>query len=113
VNIALVQAPTDVAALFVTLDADEIALLGRAGVRRPGDHAVALARAAALPTSIVGANSAVADAAAPALVAYRRASLVSAWEVALRGAASSDAGRERDAAAIELLSTLRAVLGEI
>ena len=113
VNLALAGVSPDVPALFVLIGSDEIALLDRVGLRHARESALALARAAALPSSIVGTDAATADAAAPALHAYRRAALVYAWQETLRGNASTDAGRDRDAAAIELLSTLRAVLGEV
>jgi hypothetical protein len=100
-------------ALFTLLSADDIALLDGIGPRLARDVALGLARAAAMPSSIVGSDAATAEAAGPALVAYRRTALVFAWQTALDGVPSADVVRDRDAAAIELISTLRAVLGEV
>ena len=74
---------------------------------------VALVRAAALPDSIVGADAATVSGASTVLSAYRRATLVHAWEIALCGSAAPDSARERDASAVQLLSMLRALVGEI
>jgi hypothetical protein len=113
VNFTLAEMPGETPALHALLSVDDLALLGRIGMRHSRESALALARAAALPSSIVGTDAATAHAAAGALSGYRRAALVYSWQGALHGVASSDAARDRDASAIELLSTLRAVLGEI
>jgi hypothetical protein len=113
VNFTIGEMPPDTPALYAALTVDDVALLGRTGLRHSRESALGLARASVLPSSIVGTDAATADAAASALGAYRRSALVYGWQVALHGDASVDATRDRDAAAIELISTLRAVLGEV
>jgi hypothetical protein len=99
-------------ALSVSVGADEVAALELASHRASRQAGLRLVRAAALPNSIVGAERAAAGAAAPALAAYRAAALVQAWHAALSASPSPELDRERDAAAVRLLSTLRALLGE-
>lgn len=111
-DVALGDAPPDEPSLHVSLGSDEIALVSRLAMRVDGSITLGVARAAALPDSIAGTDSITGDAAKGAFVAYRRAALVHAWQGALLGASSNEVARERDAAAIELISTLRAVLGE-
>ncbi|MBV8222768.1 MAG: hypothetical protein JO293_05365 [Candidatus Eremiobacteraeota bacterium] len=69
-------------------------------------------RAAALPISIAGAEPASAGLAAAALSAYRTAALIHAWNAVFGAPAAGDLERDRDAAAVNLLSTLRGLLGE-
>ena len=109
---ALPEEPLDEPALTVSLGIDDAAALEHLGMRHPQGAALDIARAAALPVTIVGAGSATTDVAAPVLAAYRRASLVFAWQQALDGSASADATQERDACAVQVVSTLRALLGE-
>ena len=99
-------------ALYVLLDAGEKALLESAGARYDADVAGALERAASLPATIVGADASTVDAAEPVLAAYRRASLVYAWRSAIGGDAGPDETSRRDEAAAQLMSLLRALLGE-
>lgn len=102
----------DEPALHVGLGQDDLAVLARLGVRFSSDTALGLIRAAALPSGIVGADSATAAAAGGILAAYRHAALVSAWQSALGRIASPDVLRERDATAVQVISMLRALLGE-
>jgi len=113
----MVIAPPDAsggeAALHVSLGDDETAALSRIGSRLPRAEALALIRAAALPSTIVRADAATVNAAAGVVSAYRHAALVHAWQAALCGSAPADTARERDAAAVRLISMLRALLGEV
>ena len=109
---ALERAPRDEPSLHVTLGADDAAVLARVGMRVAQADAMSLVRAAALPASIVGTDAVTVSAATGLLAGYRHASLVHAWQAALSGSASPDAARERDAAAVQLISVLRALLGE-
>jgi hypothetical protein len=112
-TIPLADAPHGEPALFSLLGIDDIALLERVAVRFTRDAAMNLTRAAALPSTIVGADPSTAAAAASPLAAYRHAALVCAWQEAISGQAGTDAARERDAIAVQLISILRALLGEI
>lgn len=99
-------------ALHVVLDDAEIAVIESA--RRhcdapPGD---ALWRAAVLPSTIVGTDASTVGAAGAVLTAYRRASLVYAWRCAIGGDQGADETSRRDEAAAQLMSLLRALLGE-
>lgn len=99
-------------ALRVTLTSDETTAIERTGTRFSAPVAIALARAAVLPATIVGADAAAAEPAKAMLAAYRRAALLVAWQDALGLAIAEDAARQRDAAAAQLMSMLRALLGE-
>jgi hypothetical protein len=110
---ALGAAPRGEAALHVALGADDISVLDRVGTRLARGDAIGIVLAAALPTTIVEADVETVSAASPIFVAYRHAALVYAWQVALSGRAAADAAQERDAAAVQLLSALRALLGEV
>lgn len=112
-TIALADAPSGEPALFSLLGVDDVALLERAERRFARDRAMNLTRAAALPSTIINADPSTAAAAASSLAAYRHTSLVCAWQEALWGRASTDAARERDSIAVQLISILRALLGEI
>jgi hypothetical protein len=68
-------------------------------------------RALRLPDRIVGASASTKYALDAVLSAYRRAALAYAWQLYL-GEPLEYFARERDEAAVALLSTLRAVLGE-
>lgn len=103
---------TGVPALFVALDPGELALLESARTRYADDVAAALARAASLPSTMVGADASTVDAAESVLAAYRRAALVFAWRSAIGGEAGADETGRRDEAAAQLMSLLRALLGE-
>jgi len=112
VPLALSAPPEGVPTLHVTLSADDVAAVEQ-GVRRTSRAAgLRLVRAAALPTGIAGAEPASTGLAAAALSAYRTAALIHAWNAALGAPAAADLERERDAAAVNLLSTLRGLLGE-
>jgi hypothetical protein len=102
----------DGAALEVTLRPSDFALLRSlkaADARRAVAHIV---RAARLPDRLTGAEQAARHAAAAVLAAYRHASLAYAWHRHLSRLESAQLHRERDEAAVAVLSTLRALLGE-
>lgn len=99
-------------ALHVVLDAGDTALLQSARARYDADLASALVRAASLPTTIVGADASTVDAADPILASYRQAALVFAWRNAIGPDAGKDETSRRDEAAAQLMSLLRALLGE-
>lgn len=111
-TLALRDIPAAEPALYASLGVDDLEALDRLGTRHARTHALALARAAALPETIVGADAATISAAAPSLEAYRRTSLVYAWQAALWGTAPADTSQERDASAVQVVSMLRALLGE-
>jgi hypothetical protein len=111
-TLALLEEPRGDACLFVSLAPDDVAMLSRIGTRLTRPDAMGLVLAAALPVTIVGADTETVSGAATVFAAYRHAALVYAWQVALIGQSAPDTGRDRDAAAVQLLSTLRALLGE-
>ena len=104
--------PEGVPTLHVMLAADDIAAVEHAVRRSPRPAGLRLVRAAALPTGIAGAELASAGVASAALTAYRTASLLHAWNAVLGAPPAPDIERDRDAAAVNLLSTLRGLLGE-
>ena len=104
--------PEGVPTLYVTLAADDIAAVEHALRRSPRSAGLRLIRAAALPTGIAGAELASAGLASTALYAYRTASLLHAWNAVLGAPPAGDIERDRDAAAVNLLSILRGLLGE-
>jgi hypothetical protein len=104
--------PEGVPTLHVTLSADDIAAVELAVRRTPRPTGLRLVRAAALPTGIAGAEPVSAGLAATALLAYRTAALIHAWNAVFGAAPAPDLERDRDAAAVNLLSTLRGLLGE-
>jgi hypothetical protein len=110
---AMPFAPADGgAALEVTLGPGDIALLRSlcaSGTRGRGEQ---ILRAARLPDRLSGAEPATAHAASAVLAAYRHASLEHSWHRHLHRAESAQVHRERDEAAVAVLSTLRALLGE-
>ncbi len=99
-------------ALEVTLrasDLDVLRSLASAGARL---QTAPIIRAARLPERITGAESATRQAVSAVLSAYRRSSLAHAWHGHLSRADNIQLHRERDEAAVAVLSTLRALLGE-
>lgn len=112
VPITLPSRPEGVPTLHVTLSADDIAAVEHGARRTSRAAGLRLVRAAALPTGIASAEPASAGLAAPALSAYRTAALIHAWNAAFGAQAAADLERDRDAAAVNLLSTLRGLLGE-
>jgi len=96
------------AALEVTLDEGEIAVLTSSGHAQPD----ALVRAAQLADRLTGAGVSASDIVSSVLAAYRRAALSCAWYERLELKPSAQAHRERDETAVTMLSTLRALLGE-
>jgi hypothetical protein len=65
-----------------------------------------------LPDRIAGALDDAVAAVSPLLAVYRRAALEHAWHEYLGQSSNAQLQRERDEAAVALLSTLRALLGE-
>lgn len=112
VPMTLPAVPEGVPALHVTLSADDVAAVEHGMQRTSRSSALRLVRAAALPTSIAGAEPASAGVAAAAFSAYRTACLIHAWNAAFGAPAAIDLDRDRDAAAVNLLSALRGLLGE-
>jgi hypothetical protein len=110
--LTLPATPEGVPTLRVTLSADDIAAVEHAVRRAPRPVGLRLVRAAALPTGIEGAEPVSAGLAATALSAYRTAALIHAWNAAFGAPPAPDLERDRDAAAVNLLSTLRGLLGE-
>jgi len=104
--------PEGVPTLHVTLSADDIAAVEHGIRRTTRPTSLRLVRAAALPTGIEGAEPVSAVLAATALSAYRTAALIHAWNAAFGAPPAPDLERDRDAAAVNLLSTLRGLLGE-
>jgi hypothetical protein len=104
--------PEGVPTLHVTLSADDIAAVEHALRRTARPAGLRLVRAAALPTGIGGAEPLSAGLAGTALTAYRTAALIHAWNAVFGAQPAQDLERDRDAAAVNLLSTLRGLLGE-
>ncbi len=100
------------AALEVTLrrtDLDIVCALAALDVRT---GVAPLISAACLPERLTGAQASTQAVVCAVLTAYRRASLSLAWHLHLHGADGAQSLRERDEAAVAVLSTLRALLGE-
>ena len=100
------------AALETTIQRADLAVLAQlapAGVRASG---AGVLLAAQLPDRLTGLEPATRAAVSAVLAAYRHASLSCAWCERLGQHASVQAHRERDEAAVAVLSTLRALLGE-
>lgn len=94
-----------------TLEPDDAAIIERSAIRLAPASAGAVAAAAALPNVFAGADAQTSVEASAALDAYRRASLVHAWQTALSGSANADVERERDSAAVQLMTLLREISG--
>jgi hypothetical protein len=112
VPLSLSAPPEGVPTLHVTLSADDVVAVEQGMRRTSRAVGLRLVRAAALPTGIAGAEPASTGLATVALSAYRTAALIHAWNAALGAPVAADLERERDAAAVNLLSTLRGLLGE-
>lgn len=97
------------AALEVTLEPGDLSLLAAAS-GRANDNA--LVRAAQLGDRLVEAAVTASEIVSSVLAGYRKAALACAWYEQLGVPVSAQALRERDEAAVMLLSTLRALLGE-
>jgi hypothetical protein len=100
------------AALEVTLRGSDLALLRGLVRKAMQPNADDLVRAARLPERLTGAELATRQAVSPVLVAYRRSALAYAWHRQLCATDSTQLHRERDEAAVAVLSTVRALLGE-
>lgn len=102
----------DGAALEVALGDDDLAMM--AGLASSSRHRAAseLVRAALLPERLTGAEATTMQAVSHVLAAYRHAALEDAWHRYLGGPQNAQLHRERDEAAVAVLSTLRALLGE-
>ena len=99
------------AALEVTLRRADRALLERLAATAPG-RMLPLVWAACLPARLSGVDVQTGSAVSGVLHAYRYAALRHAWHARSTGRDSVRFDRERDEAAVSLLSTLRALLGE-
>ncbi|MDQ6767325.1 MAG: hypothetical protein M3Z41_05905 [Candidatus Eremiobacteraeota bacterium] len=100
------------AALEVTLRPSDLALLRGLVSKAARLNADDLVRAARLPERLTGAELATRQAVSPVLGAYRRSALAYAWHRQLRATDSTQLHRERDEAAVAVLSTVRALIGE-
>jgi len=109
---SLRTAPLREPSLFVRLGDDDVEVLERALESATADIGGRLASAALLPEALIGAPAGASYAASQALASYRSASLVSAWREILGATSLAEVARDRDSAAVRLLSTLRALLGE-
>jgi len=109
---ALLNAPHGEPALFVRLGEDDVAALELALVRTSAEIGGRLAGASLLPDALIGAPARAAFAASQALAAYRGAALIAAWREVMGAPGLAEITRDRDSAAVRLLSTLRALLGE-
>lgn len=99
-------------ALEVTLSSADLSLCDAIGT---GEFKSALPRildALCLPERITGATVPTQHALNSVLAAYRHSSLACAWQLRPGANLDQQLRRERDEAAVTLLSTLRAVLGE-
>jgi len=102
---------SDGAALEVTLRRSDLEVVsGLSADARAG--VASLIAAACLPDRLVGAQSSTRGVVSAVLAAYRRSSVSLAWHRYLHAAESAQSQRERDEAAVAVLSTLRALLGE-
>ncbi|HEY7980034.1 MAG TPA: hypothetical protein VID19_01005 [Candidatus Eremiobacteraceae bacterium] len=109
---ALRNAPLGEPSLYVRLGEDDVIALERALDSAAADVGERLASAALLPDSLLGAPARAAYAASQALAGYRSAALVAAWREIMGAAGLAEVTRDRDSAAVRLLSTMRALLGE-
>jgi hypothetical protein len=106
------NAPLGEPSLYVRLGEDDIVALERALGTAAADIGDRLASAALLPESLIGAPARAAYAASQALTAYRSVALVAAWREFMSAPGLAEVNRDRDSAAVRLLSTMRALLGE-
>lgn len=111
-DLRISHAPAEEPALAATMGRDDATAIANAFHKAPRAIALRLLRAAAMPEKVLGTTRWVALAAASPLAAYRTAALVHAWHAVLGIEPLTDIQLERDGAAINLLSTLRAFLGE-
>jgi hypothetical protein len=109
---ALHNAPLGEPSLYVRLGEDDVIALERALESASEDVGDRLASAALLPDSLIGAPARAAFAASQALAGYRSAALVAAWREVMDAPGLAEVNRDRDSAAVRLLSTMRALLGE-
>jgi hypothetical protein len=105
-------APIGEAALHVRLGDDDVEAVERALDRVDANVGGRLATATLLPDGLLGAPAGAAMAAAQALTSYRASALVAAWREVMGAPGLPEVMRDRDSAAVRLLSTLRALLGE-
>ncbi|HEY5094948.1 MAG TPA: hypothetical protein VII69_07540 [Candidatus Eremiobacteraceae bacterium] len=106
------SAPLREPSLFVRLGDDDVEALELALESATADIGGRLASAALLPEALIGAPPGASYAASQALASYRGASLVAAWREIIGATGLAEVARDRDSAAVRLLSTLRALLGE-
>lgn len=107
-----ITAPGNSVALEATLSTADLALFAQLGALGSEETHDQVLRALLLPERIVGATLPTQQALSGVLAAYRRSSLEHAWQVRLGIPNQEELARERDEAAVALLSTLRAILGE-
>ncbi len=98
-------------ALEVWLNGSDQALVSRLGSSAMRGAADVI-RAAHLPDRLAGVEPTTRQAVSTVLAAYRRAALSYAWHALVSRTDSAQLNRERDEAAVAVLSTLRALLGE-
>ncbi len=102
----------DEASFLVSLRPQEITVVRRLCQL---DHATLggpFVAATRLPDRLTGAESSTTVVVSSILAAYRRASIAHSWHSALASSESVQLHRERDEAAVAVLSTVRALLGE-
>jgi hypothetical protein len=109
--VARVYSRPEPVALEIALSGSDLKLSEALLYEGRGAAQSAFNRALRLPDRIVGASVSTKYALDAVLGAYRRAALAYAWQLYL-GEPLEYFARERDEAAVALLSTLRAVLGE-
>jgi hypothetical protein len=98
-------------ALEVALHEDDLSLIA-ALTSSATSEALELISAAHLPDQLTGAEPTTMQAVSHVLAAYRCAALAHAWQRYVGGPQNAQLHRERDEAAVTVLSTLRALLGE-
>jgi hypothetical protein len=108
---ARVYSRPEIVVLEVTVSESDLELSETLLHKGQGSGQSAFGRALRLPDRVIGASASTKRALDAVLSAYRRAALAYGWQLHLGGPLEYFA-RERDEAAVALLSTLRAVLGE-
>jgi hypothetical protein len=102
----------DEASFLVCLRPQEIAVVRRLCQLDHSTLGAPFVAAARLPDRITGGESSTTVVVNSILAAYRRASIAHSWHSALASSESVQLHRERDEAAVAVLSTVRALLGE-
>jgi hypothetical protein len=102
----------DEASFLVFLRPQEIAIMRGLWSGDRAARASLLVSAARLPERLSGAESSTTAVVSSVLSSYRHASIAHAWHSVLTSQESIQLHRERDEAAVTVLSTVRALLGE-